>query len=138
MITQSVLYTPYPKNQNASQGIVDLALKYVANVPGTELRVGKAIESTRSVVVSNGCVVKTTTWKTPEDQAAYFKYPGLIQYVKEVLKGWKLEGDTDGSSEAFINDILGPNPSGRQWVRDESVPDGEVLWGGETITLYEW
>lgn len=138
MISQSVLYTPYPKNPNAAQGIIELALRYVSDVPGTELRVGPAVESSRAVVISNDCVVKTTTWKNADDQAAYFKHPGLIKYVEEVLKGWKLSGDPDGSSEAFITDILGPNPSGRAWVRDESVPDEQVVWGGEKIMLYEW
>lgn len=138
MITQSVLYMPFSKNPAAAKGIVDLARKYLSNISGTELRVGFAIDSPRAIVISNQSVVKTTTWNNTDDQAAYFKNPNLISYVKEVLTGWKLEGDPDGSSDAFIQDILGAHPSGRTWVRDTSIPDNEVLWGGEQILLYEW
>lgn len=138
MISQIVHYDPYSKNPNAAKQIVQLALRLVSNIPGTELRVGPAIESTRSVVKSNGLVMKATTWATEADQNAYFEHPKLQEYVREVLKGWKLSGDADGSVDAFIGDILGPNPSGRAWVRDESVPDSDVLWGGETITLFQW
>jgi hypothetical protein len=140
MITQSVLYSPYTGNPKAAQGIVDLARQYLREIPGTELRVGPAIESTRAVAIGNGCVIKTTTWANEALKDAYFKHPNLIMYVKEVLKGWKLEGDEDTaqSAEAFINDILGSKPSGRRWVRNLSVPDNQVLWGGESIILYQW
>jgi len=139
MITQSVIYVPYPQNSKAAEGIVSLARQLLSSIPGTELRVGSAIQSDRAVAISNGTVIKTTTWKDEAAQQAYFQHPSLIEYVRKVLHGWKLEGDADApaSADAFIADILG-KPSGRKWARNTSIPDNEVLWGSESIILYNW
>jgi hypothetical protein len=137
MITQSVLYRPFPGNPNAAPCIVGLARRLLSDIPGTELRVGPAIQSDRAVNISNGLVIKTTTWADETAQRAYFAHPQLQRYVRDVLRGWKLAGDPDGSADAFIAHILSGSAS-REWARDNSVPDDQVLWGGEQITLYEW
>ncbi len=139
IISQTVLYRPYAGNPDAADGIVALAEKYLKNIPGTELRVGKAILSSRTVVISNGAVIKTTSWKSESNQTHYFNHPQLKQYVEEVLHGWKLKGDphTSESAEAFISHIL-RGTENLEWERNQSIPDAEVLWGSEAIILYEW
>lgn len=139
MISQTVLYKPYQMNPKAADAIVEIACKYLSNIPGTELRVGKAIPSDRAVNISNGMVIKTTTWKTEGDMAAYFANPQLAQYVKEVLRGWKLQGSPPGpaAAGAFIAHILRGCET-CPWERNLFVPDSEVLWGSEQIILYRW
>lgn len=138
-ITQSVIYKPYQNNPNAADEIVRIARKHLQNIAGTETRVGKAVHSDRTVGISNGTVVKTTTWAGEAEKAFYFAHPNLQQYVLEVLHGWRLEGDPDvpASADAFIAHILGGKDP-RKWERNVCFPDSEVLWGGEKIVLYEW
>lgn len=139
MITQTVLYDPYTANIHAADQIIALAKKYLADIPGTELRVGKAIRSDRPANISNRCVIKTTTWKNEEAQKAYFEHRQLKQYVREVLVGWRFKGDPDTkeSAEWFAEQIL-TGTSKREWERNISIPDEKVLWNGERIILHEW
>ncbi len=136
-ITQIVIYKTYKGNPGAALGIVELARRLLGEIPGTELRVGLAVESDRSVVISNGMVMKMTTWPSEEYRQRYLADHRLKEYVRLVLRGWKLKGDPDGaeSAQRFVDQIM-LGGEDLETERDLSVPDAEVLWGGERIVIF--
>src|SRR3989344_2419913 len=139
MISQMVIYTPWAKNPTALIEITRLAKRYLSKIPGTQLHLGTAIASDRAVAISNGKVVMTTTWKSDDDRRRYFGHRRHMDYVCEVLRGWKLTGEDDGPAAAdnFIEHILRGSVQ-CTWERNLYVPDNKVVWGGEEIVLYQW
>ncbi len=134
-----VFYDPYQWNPDAADGIIELARRLLGDVPGTELRIGPVIHSDRVVAHGDGKVVKMTTWQSEADREAYFKHLKLQEYVRAVLRGWRLDTDPDGpdSLEPFVAHILSGKDD-KLIHRDGSVPDSEVLWGGEEVVQFSW
>ena len=128
-ITQIVTYTPHPNNPLAAYQIITGAERILGLIPNTVLRVGNAVPSNRAVAVSNGKVVKMTTWPNEACKANYFEHPRLREWCAYVLKGWMLEGSTatDPAGE-FIDHILTGADRTRAWVRNLAVPESEVMW----------
>ncbi len=135
-IIQTVHYTPYPSNPKAAELMIANAKPILGVIEGTQLLIGRALESPRTVVRSNGKVLKTTIWESKEAMEYYFGHPNIRTWCEFVLNGWMLEGSTSGDPKAeFIDHIL----SGREdkkWMINPAVSADAIVWGGEEIDIH--
>lgn len=141
MLTHQVFYTTNPKNPNAVAEIIRLATRYLSTIPQVlAFNVGVPVKS-HQAVMEKGVqydVAMTFNFSTSETEKEYQAHEDHLRYVKQVLRGWMLEGSQASNPEdEFIDYILGPKQEqARNWVRNPDIPEDQVLWADEQVVQF--
>jgi len=129
-----VLYKAYPKNPKAAEMIISKAKELLSKIVlGSTFNAGWIINTGRAVGNNEYDIMLQLTFVWAADYHTYMSHPQHMDFVRFVLRGYMLKGSQAKDPEAeFIEYILrGDAP--REWERNPTIPDSEVVWGGELV-----
>lgn len=136
-IAHIVEYKAYSRNHLAVRMMQKAAEKYLTKAKGpSAITFGKPFRTGRAVSSTDYDFGICVIFLSSRAMSRYMKDPNHMKWVRFVLKGYQKPGSKLKTSkernEEFIQAVLYGKEKFK-WIRDKSVPNSEVVWGGETV-----